>query len=125
MASEAIHEGNILKTAFSTLLCTQLRLVGALTSRDLLTFLSTQRNSVDKSIQADIKVIRYEHKTRYEYETHNVDEIVWMPGQTSLTDPASKNDSLLSVALQLTLSCGKIGIEISQHVRQSAIRPLG
>lgn len=100
-AAEAVDEGKILKSVFSALLCTLSHLPVALYSRDLLTSFSTQRNSVDISICADVNVIRYE------YETHNIDEIVWIPGRVNLTNPGTKTYSALSVTLQLALTCEK------------------
>lgn len=53
-----------LKSAISSLLVNFIRLITALDSGNLFTSLSTQRNSVDKSMRADIILICYEYGTR-------------------------------------------------------------
>lgn len=62
---------------------------------------------------------------RYEYETHNADELAWIPGGVSLTDLGTKTDSPLSAAVELTTTCGKIIIDVSQQESRSADNPLG
>lgn len=57
-ASEAMDEGKMLKMAMISLLCNCIPLLFALESRNLLMSLSSQRNSVDKSIRADVDVFR-------------------------------------------------------------------
>lgn len=118
-AAEAIDEGKTLKSAMSILLRMPIRLLIALDSRDLFTSLSTQRNSIDKSIRADVNVIRYE------YETINADEIIWIPGRVNLSDPGTKTDSPLAQALQLTMSSGKLSLDLSESESRCADRPLG
>lgn len=49
-AGEAIDEGKILKSVLSILLVAHLRLFVSLGSRNFFSSLSTQRNSIDKSI---------------------------------------------------------------------------
>ena len=79
-----------MKRAMSTLLNMPIRLMVALDSRELFSPLSTKRNSIDKSICADVNCIRYE------YETRNVDEVIWIPGNVNLTDPGTKTGSPLN-----------------------------
>lgn len=117
--AESIDEEKVLKTAMYTLLGMLLRLLVAVHSRDLFTSLSTKRNSIDKSIRANINSIRYE------YENGNADEVIWIPGRVNLTDPGTKTDSLLPQALQLTMSSGKLALDLSESEARSADRPLG
>lgn len=118
-AAKAIDEGKILKQAMSTLLGLPIRLIVALDSRDLFTSLSTKRNSVDKSIRAEVNVIRFE------YETGNADEIVWIPSRVNLIDPGTNTDSPLVQSLQLTIATDKLSTDLSASERRSADRPLG
>ena len=118
-ASEAIDEGKVLKQALSTLLGIPLRLIIALDSLDLFTALSTQKNSIDKSIRADVNVIRYE------YETQHADDMIWIPGRVNLTDPGTKTDSPLTQAMIQTMACGKLSIDLSEAEARSSDRSLG
>lgn len=118
-ASEAIDEEKMLKMAMSLLLFNNIPLLVALDSRDLFTSLSTQRNSVDKSIRADVNVIRYE------FETQHVDEIIWIPDRVNLTDPGTKTDSPLTQSLLQTMSNGKIAIDLTEHESRRSDLPLG
>lgn len=118
-ASEAIDEGKILKSTFSTLLSSPVRLVIIVDSKDLYTSLSTRRNSVDKSIRADVNLIRFE------YEMRTVDEFCWVPGAVNLADPGTKTDSPLCQSLQLLMHSGKIPIDLSRHEARRNDRSLG
>lgn len=118
-ASESMDEGKILKKTMTKVLQVPLRLIVALDSRDLFTSLSTQRNSIDKSIRADINVIRYE------YEIRNADDIIWIPAKVILTDPGTKPDSPLTQNMIQTMSCGRIAIDLTAHETRSADQPLG
>lgn len=62
-ASEVIEEEKILKRAFPVILMLPLKLLIVLGSRALFTPLSLQRNSIHKSIRADISLIWYENDT--------------------------------------------------------------
>lgn len=56
-ASEAIEEGQLIKTALSMVLGSYAELVIVVDSKGLFTSLSTQRNSIDLSIRADVNVV--------------------------------------------------------------------
>lgn len=116
---EAIDDGKVLKSALSTILGFKLQLTVITDSKDLYTSLSTQRNSVDKSIRADVNVIRFE------YETHAVDTVAWIPGRTNPADVGTKRDSPLCDALSLMLFTGKLSLDFNQAEFRSADRSLG
>lgn len=118
-ASEAIDEGKTLKTALSTLLAIPVRLIIIVDSKDLYTSLSTRRNSIDRSIRADVNVIRFE------FETGNIDELCWLPGQLNIADPGTKTDSPLCQSLQLLMHDGKLPLDISRHESRRHDRSLG
>lgn len=97
----------------------EIELLIALDSKDLFSSLSTQRNSIDRSIRADVNVIRFE------FETKSVSKIYWIPGKMNLSDPGTKADSPLIPALQLLLHTGKIPIEFPTAESRSSGRSLG
>ena len=101
-AGEAIDEGKLLKFAVSTLLPFTIDFMLVVDSRDLYNTLSTCRNSADRSIRADVSVIRYE------FESENVSRIMWVPGKVNLADACTKQNSPLTESLQFLLCSGKI-----------------
>lgn len=80
----AIDEGKVLASAYNVLVGIEVDLIVTLDSKDLYDTLSTCRSSTDRSICADLSVIRYE------FETHNVNQIIWIPGKVPLADPLTK-----------------------------------
>lgn len=76
--------------------------------------LSTYRNAVDRSIRADINIIRYE------YEIGAIRNIVWIPGSTSPADPATKKDIALTYAVKLMMHSGVIPFYFSKADSPSA-----
>lgn len=87
----------------------KISLLVAFESHDLFPSLETQRNSVDRSIQAVISVIRYE------FEILHVDENVWIPGQISLTGPRTTMNCPLTHSLLYTVSSGKTVIHLAEN----------
>ena len=65
----------------------------AVDSKDFFETLSTCRNSLYGSIRADVSVVLYE------FETHKVNRIFWVPGNIKLADPLTKTNSSLVQAL--------------------------
>lgn len=100
-AAEAIEEGKILKSALSTVFAIKVRLIVAVDSKDLYTTLSTLRNATDRFIRADVNMVRFD------FETGNIDEVVWIPGSVNPADPGTKLNSPLTTSLQLALCTGK------------------
>lgn len=101
-AGEGIDEGKAIASAYSELLDMDIRVRLCVDSKDLFTSLSTQRNSIDRSIRGDVGCIRYE------FQTGAVEKISWIPGTTNLADPLTKKNSSLTDVLQLTLFSGRI-----------------
>lgn len=66
-------------------------------SKDLFSNLSTQRNSIDRSIYTDVACIRYN------LQAGNVDDSTWVPGKLNLANVLTRKDSALLEALQLAL----------------------
>lgn len=113
-AGAAIDEGKLVRKAFQKLLNVDVTLSIAVDSKDLFTTLSTCRNSADRSIRADVNVIRFE------FETHNITKMIWIPGKVNPADCLTKRNSPLVDALQLILYSGKIQIDFSdQQFRNS------
>lgn len=61
---EGIEEENTIKSMIYMALGFKVKLMVITDSRDLFTSLSTQRNSIDNYIRADVHVIRYEFQTK-------------------------------------------------------------
>lgn len=91
-----------------------------LDSKDLYTSLATQRQSVDRSVRADVNYIRYH------FEVGNANRICWIPGQLNLADPGTKSDSPLTPALQLLLISGRLPFGFPElESTNSKEKPLG
>ncbi|PXF49341.1 hypothetical protein BWQ96_00915 [Gracilariopsis chorda] len=104
-AGEAIDEGKVLANAFRKLLAVKVDLFVVVDSKDLFDTLSTCRNATDRSIRAEVSVIRYE------FETHNVSQIIWIPGKLNLADLLKKSDSPLRTSLEILLYSGTIPLD--------------
>ena len=89
-AGEAIDEAKVLVKAYQVLFGIHIDLLLALDSKDLFDTLSTCRNSADRSIRADVSVIRYE------FEKFKLNRIFWIPGKVNLADPLTKANSPLN-----------------------------
>lgn len=105
-AGEGIDEGKTIARTYSDLLDMDVGMRLCVDSKDLFTSLSTQKNSIDKSIRGDVGCIRYE------FQTGAVEKISWIPGSVNLADPLTKKDSSLTDALQLTLFTGRLCIDL-------------
>lgn len=71
---EAIDEGKAIAEALCELLSAEVPLTIAADLKDLYNSLSPRGVALDKSIRADINVIRYE------FETRMIHQLVWVPG---------------------------------------------
>lgn len=71
-------------------------------SKDLYTTLTTKRQSIDRSVPGDIRVIRYE------FEIRNVVKVVWIPGRSNPADIGTKFDSSLIFVVTQMISDGTI-----------------
>lgn len=119
-AGEGIDEGVMLKRAYSLLLGIKAELIVVLDSKDLYTSLSTQRQSIDRSVCADVNYIRYQ------FEIGNADRICWIPGRLNLADPGTKPDSPLIHALQLLMFSGQLPFGFPDlEATNSKVKPLG
>lgn len=116
---EGIDEGKVIKSIMQMIFNRKIKLMVITDSKDLFTSLSTQRNSIDKSIRPDVNVIRYE------FQTKSVDEIVWLPGKVNLADPGTKRDSALTDTLMSLLHTGRIPVAFDQLLSKSYDRSLG
>ena len=114
-AAEAIDDAKTVAATYSEVLSMDVRVKLCVDSKDLFTSLSTQRNSVDRSIRGDVASIRFE------YQVGNVSDIIWIPGKTNLADALTKTDSPLTSALILTLFSGKLSIDYSESESKSSI----
>lgn len=95
--SEAISEGQATVGAYQTLLIISVHLCCIAESKDLWSTLSTCRVPEDKSIRANVGLIRYQH------ETHQINQMVWFPGSVNLADPLTNPNSPVTTALLLNI----------------------
>lgn len=94
-------------------------LIVALDSKDLFGTMSPCCNSVDCSIRGDVSLIKYE------YETHKVNQVTWIPGKLNLTDPLTKTNSPLTEPLQLTVFSGELSSSFDDAEDRSATLSTG
>lgn len=87
--------------------------------QDLHTSLSTKKNSLNKSVRADVNVIRHE------FEQRHVERIVWVPGKHNLVESKTKPDSTLSTALQPKMQGGRLAHSFDSAESCDADRPIG
>lgn len=118
-AGEAIDEGKMIAHTVSLLFGIKVELIIILDSKDLFTSLSTQKNSIDKSVRADVSVIRFE------FECGNVSTFKWIPGKNNLADPGTKPDSPLTESLCITLAEGRLSVDFNDAESRRYDRPLG
>ena len=61
---EGIDEGKMIKYALSDILGIEIKLIAVTDSKDLFNSLYTQRNATDRSVRADVNVIRFDFETK-------------------------------------------------------------
>ena len=117
---QGVDGGIMLKRTLSLLLGLFVELIVIIDSKDLYNSLSTQRQSIDHSVRADVNFIRYE------FEVCNADRICWVPGRLNLLDPGTKHDSPLTQSLQLLMFSGKLPFDFPElDDSNSKDQPLG
>ena len=81
--------------------------------------MTTCHEPTDKSVKADVHVIRYEYKTK------NVSYMTWIPGKLKLADVLTKKDSPINYPLQLMLFTGTVLIDFSTSKTRNATKSTG
>lgn len=109
----------MLKSVLSILLAMRVKLAILVDSKGLYTSLSSRRNSIDKSILADVNFIRFD------YEAGNVDTLCWLPVCVNLAGPGTKKNIPLCKALQLLMHTGQVPLDLSRQKSHRYDRPLG
>lgn len=92
-AGEAIDIDKVIRCLYERVISVKINLVIAVDSKDLYTTLTTQRQSIDKSIRGDVGVIRYK------FENQAVSQFIWNPGSLNPADIGTKFDSQLNMAV--------------------------
>lgn len=118
-AGNAVDEAKMLAAAYTALLHVKIDVVVCVDCKDLYDSLSTCHRSADKSIRADVAVIMYE------FETHNINRMIWIPGKINPADPLTKRDSPMNKALQLMLYNGLLCENFDQACVRSSNKVLG
>lgn len=111
-ASEAIDEGKVIYGTYSELLSMDISVELCVDSKDLFTSMSTQRNSIERSIRGDVSCIRFE------LQVGSVSDITWIPGKINLVDPLTKPDSPITDSLQLPLFNVRLNLDY-EHASES------
>lgn len=101
-ASEAVDDGRVIRKCLSRVFNMYVSLVMVVDSKDSLSSLSTSRVPQEKSIAADVTLLRYY------FETKQLDKLVWIPGKINIADALTKRDSPLCNALQLLMFDGAL-----------------
>ena len=108
-AGEAIDEAKSIAHAYRQLLGVKIGVQLCVDSKDLFRSMSSQRNSIDRSIRADVACIIFE------FQVGGVDKITWIPGKINLADVLTKTNSPLTDSLQLTLFTGRLKIDFQKE----------
>lgn len=116
---QAIDYAKVIASAYRKFLKMEIDVNVVLDSKALFSTLSTCRNSIDRSIRADVSVIRYE------FETQKVNSISCIPGKTSITDPLTKPNSPLVDALILSMFSRKISISLTDILSKNSASSTG
>ena len=93
-ASAALDEALLVSSAFLVILKTAIPTTLIVDSKDLFDSLSPCHVSEDRSIRANVQLIKYF------YATKQLDRVIWIPGFKSLGNPLTKKDSPLTDVLQ-------------------------
>lgn len=109
-AAEVIDELKIIAETYRELLKIDIKTQICLDSRELFTSLSTQSNSIDRSIRSDIACIRFE------FQVGSINQITWVPGKLNLADSFTKPNSQLTETLQLTLYSGRLQLDLNGNI---------
>lgn len=117
-ASEALDELVCLHSVIVRILGVPVNLWQLVDSKDLYTSLSTQRQSIDKSVRNDVNCIRFTYETV-------LDVFAWIRGNVNIADVGTKKNSALTDALSVILATGKFDIDISCIETRSNIRDVG
>lgn len=105
---ESIEEGKNLRNSKCDVLRKPLQLPVLSYSKQLYNSLSTQRNSIDRSTHADVKI------TRFEFETAPISNVVLITGTMKKSDPATKRNSALCYPLLLLLHSGYVQFDFTE-----------
>lgn len=117
-ASEAIDELMMLKNALDAIFEVRVHTYVLIDSKDLYSTLSTQKNSVDRSVRAAVNCIRFTYETE-------LDVLGWISGQVNIADVGTKENSPLTDALVLMLATGRITVDLSSQETKSYDKRLG
>ena len=114
--AEGIDEIKIIANVYRELLDVEIGTQICVDSKDLFTSLSTQRNSIDRSIRSDVACIRFE------FQVGSINKITWLPGKLNLADALTKRDSPLTEVLQLTLYTGRIQVDLDGNMETKSTK---
>lgn len=117
-ASEAIDELVAIHAVLVRLLGVPIRLWELVDSKDLYHSLSTQRQSVDRSVRNDVNCIRFTFETV-------LDVFAWIKGAVNMADVGTKRNSALTDAVNVIFATGRFDLDLSSIETRSHQRNLG
>lgn len=118
-AGDAADERKLLAQNYSLLPETNVRLFVVVDSKDLFDPLLTCRAPGDKTIRADVQLLRYN------FEAHSLNKLIWIQCSANSADLLTKRDSPLIYTLQLLLFNGKPELQSDKTQSTSSAAPLG
>lgn len=114
-----VDEGEIIASTFKRFLQIKLELYAAVDSRDLFTSLSMCHTPEDKSIASDVQLMGYN------FETHLLNRLIWLPGRENPADALTKPDSPLAQTFQLMPFDGTKPLDLSKMEYRKSTQSLG
>lgn len=118
-AGAAIDQSKQIAQAYKILLNIDVHLCVVVDSKDLFSSLSTCRTPEDKSILADVALLRYH------FETHQLNRVIWIPGSANPADPLTKRDSPLADTLQIMMFDGTLPLQFDKTDSRTSNASLG
>ena len=118
-AGVTIDDGKLIVETLKILLAGGVHLIVVFDCKNLFTLLSTCRNPVNKSMRANVSLIRFN------YETRRLNRLIWTPGSLSPADVPTKMDSALTDSVQLMMFDGTLTYDMSKAKIPDSAQPLG
>ena len=118
-AGDAFEDAKLLAELYSLLLVSGIETTLFVDSKDLFHSLSTCRVPEDKSIRADVSLLRYY------FETGSLKKCVWIPGKLNPADALTKLESHLCHQLQLMMYTGTLPMDLTNTEARDCDQFLG
>lgn len=118
-ASAGVDEAKLIAAAYAHLLQREVDVIVVVDSLDLHGTITTTHLPTDSSIRSDVASLRYD------FDTHAIRRMIWIPGNMNFAYPLTKVNSPLIDTLQVMLYTGMIPSTLSNCREAVAGRPTG